>query len=334
MNNLCQLPWVCGITLALHKIRGPAQTRAMKLSQLDVNEIYYFTRIIQAGSISAAARSLGIPKSKLSRKLSSLEKKMGITLVKRLTRSLVLTEEGKKLFERTEPHFESIMGELDTLLSPQSLLSGELRITAPMGFGFPFFMKLLGDFRRKYPSIQIHFDLLGRSQNILKGDHDVYFDSGEALQPSAVAYRLAEFDLQLFASPRYLKENGTPKNLEDLTQHQCMTFVGLKHPEKWELISKITEERKFLEVHPTLITNQPYAIKNALLDHQGIALMPTVMIKTEVKEGDLTPVLPEWHRPGGGMYMIYLKQKVRSPKVKAFVSFVRSEFSKYRELVD
>ena len=79
---------------------SPAQTKGMKLNQLDVNEIYYFTRIIQAGSISEAARSLAIPKSKLSRQLSNLEKKMGVTLVKRLTRSLVMTEEGRRLYDK------------------------------------------------------------------------------------------------------------------------------------------------------------------------------------------------------------------------------------------
>ena len=193
------------------------------------------------------------------------------------------------------------------------------------------FRSLMGDFRRKYPAIQIQCDLLGRSQNILKGDYDIYFDISANLPSSAVAIRIDEFDMKLFASAKYLRENGFPKNLEDLVNHQLLSFSPGRTPiTYWELTSEAQEQKVKIDINPGMVSNQPYAIKTAMLDDQGIALMPSVLMKAEVEDGELVNLFPDWHVPGLGVYMIYQKQKVRSPKVKPFVSFVKSEFNKYR----
>ncbi|WP_347358943.1 LysR family transcriptional regulator [Bdellovibrio sp.] len=300
---------------------------AMNLHHLDINEVYYFIRIMQAGSISSASRLLNIPKSKLSRKLSSLEKKMAVNLVKRKTRQLELTSEGQKLFDRTESHFDFIVTELDNLVSPHSMLSGEFRIAAPVAMASDSFVAMIGEFRRRNPALRVHLDLLPKGPNLAQDDYDVAFAGGTDMPPQVVAVKLMEIDIQLYASAQFAQERGLPQELDELPRFACVSMHEVS--ELLPLTSYSSGEVRKVPIHPVMLSNQPQVVRGAVLQGQGIGFLPAMFFKKELDSGQVLRVLPEWHYPGVGLYLTYLKQKVRNPKVKAFVNFIKADFKNY-----
>ncbi|WP_413290735.1 LysR family transcriptional regulator [Bdellovibrio sp. HCB337] len=307
-----------------------SQDKRVKLNQLDLNEIHYFVRVVQEGSLSAASRFLQIPKSKISRKLTSFEKKVGHVLLKRNTRSVVLTEEGQKIYNLVGGHLSEMISELDNNLSPQSELSGQLKIAVPSGLGMGPMMTIVGQFRKKFPGVKIHIQFTDKTLPLLKQDFDLAINVGPVRQETLIAVTLAEMDMLFFASPEYLKRNGTPLDVEDLKNH---FLIELNNNDEAEIVWPLTSsknETKEIAIRSALSVNLPQTLKLALLDHQGIGILPWVVANPESKEGSLVQVLPEWRVKNVPLYFVYPKLKVKNQKVKSFVSFFKNEIARLK----
>lgn len=303
----------------------------VKLSQLDLNEIHYFVRVVQEGSLSAASRYLQIPKSKISRKLAAFEKKVGHMLLKRNTRSITLTEEGQKIYDLVGGNLSDIIHQLDNSLSPQAELSGQLKLGVPSGFGTGPLMSVIGLFRKKYPGIRLHLQMTDRPESLLKEGFDLVVNVGPVRQESLMAVNIAEMDLYLFASAEYLGRQGRPSTFEDLVKNH--SFVDLNggdcRPIAWPLTNSKGESYKLL-FESSLSVNLPQAVKMALLDHQGIGFLPWVLANPEWKEGKLVRVFPEWRIKEIPLQFLYQKYKIKNQKVKAFITFFKAEMAQYR----
>lgn len=303
----------------------------VKLSQLDLNEIHYFVRVVQEGSLSAASRYLQIPKSKISRKLAAFEKKVGHMLLKRNTRSITLTEEGQKIYDLVGGNLSDIIHQLDNSLSPQAELSGQLKLGVPSGFGTGPLMSVIGLFRKKYPGIRLHLQMTDRPESLLKEGFDLVVNVGPVRQESLMAVNIAEMDLYLFASAEYLGRQGRPSTFEDLVKNH--SFVDLNggdcRPIAWPLTNSKGESYKLL-FESSLSVNLPQAVKMALLDHQGIGFLPWVLANPEWKEGKLVRVFPEWRIKEIPLQFLYQKHKIKNQKVKAFITFFKAEMAQYR----
>lgn len=302
----------------------------VKLSQLDLNEVHYFVRVVQEGSLSAASRYLQIPKSKISRKLAAFEKKVGQVLLKRNTRSITLTEEGRKIYELVGGNLSEMIHQLDNNLAPQAELSGQLKIAMPSSLGMGPMMTIMGLFRKKYPGIRVHVQLTDKPVALLKDGFDLVINFGPVKQESLVAVQIAEMDLFLFGSADYLRKNGAPTSFEELKKH---FFIELNNHEgqaiTWPLMS-LKGERHNLVVGSGFSVNMPQAVKLAIMDHQGLGFLPWVIANPDWKEGRLVRVMPEWRVKEIPLHFLYERHKIKNQKVKAFIAFFKTEITRRR----
>lgn len=297
----------------------------VKLNQLDLNEVHYFVRVVQEGSLSAASRYLQIPKSKISRKLTDFEKKVGHPLIKRNTRSLTLTDEGRKLYENISTNLSEMIQQLDDSLSPGAELSGQLRIAIPSGLGLGPFMEIVGLFRKKNPGVRIHIQLTDKAVGLLKEDFDLALHIGPVKQESLVSVSIASMDLFLFGSAEYVRKRGIPMKPEDLAGHD---FIGLTNESSRKLawpLTSTTGRVEELVLGSGLTVNLPQAVKFAILGHQGLGFLPWMLANPEWESGEIVRVLPQWRVKEIPLAFVYHKHKTKNQKIRAFVNFMKSE---------
>lgn len=303
----------------------------VKLSQLDLNEVHYFVRVVQEGSLSAASRYLQIPKSKISRKLAAFEKKVGHPLLKRNTRSIALTDEGRKLYELVGGNLSDMIHQLDNNLSPHAELGGQLKIGVPSGLGTGPLMSILGLFRKKYPGVRVHLQMTDRPEALLKEDFDLVINFGPVKQDSLMAVNIAEMDMYLFASAEYIRKYGMPVSFEDLLKNHFVIELNTGDCEAiaWPLTSLNGETRRLVIDSPVSV-NLPQAVKVAIMDHQGLGFLPWVLANPEWKDGEIVRVFPEWKIKEIPLQFLYHKHKIKNQKVKAFIGFFKSEMARRR----
>lgn len=303
----------------------------VKLSQLDLNEIHYFVRVVQEGSLSAASRYLQIPKSKISRKLAAFEKKVGHTLLKRNTRSITLTDEGRKIYELVGGNLSEMIHQLDNNLSPHAELGGQLKIGVPTGLGTGPLMSIVGLFRKKYPGVRVHIQMTDKPEALLKDDFDLVVNIGPVKQDSLMAVTIAEMDLFLFASAEYIRKNGTPASFEELVKRHLVIELNNSNCETitWPLTNAKGETHKLVIESPVSV-NLPQAVKLAIMDHQGFGFLPWMIANPEWKDGGLVRVFPEWRVKEIPLQFLYHKHKIKNQKVKAFITFFKAEVARRR----
>lgn len=301
----------------------------VKLNQLDLNEVHYFIRVVQEGSLSAASRYLQIPKSKISRKLAAFEKKVGYPLIMRNTRCLALTDEGRKIFDLVGGGLSDLIHQLDNSLSPQAELGGQLRIGMPSGLGTGSLMNIIGLFHKKYPGIRVRLKMTDVPEALLREDFDLVVNVGPVKLESLVAVNIAEMDLGIFASAEYLRKKGTPTSFEDLIENHLIIELNRQdfEPIEWPMTNLKGETYK-LKIDSPLSVNLPEAVRSAILDHQGLGLLPWMLANPEWKDGKIVRVLPEWRVKEIPLQFLYQKHKIKNQKVKAFITFFKAEIAR------
>jgi DNA-binding transcriptional LysR family regulator len=287
-----------------------------QIMKIDLNEVVVFIKVVEMGSFSQAARQLGMPNSTVSSKMSDLEKRLGISLIRRTTRKLFVTQEGQMFFERCTRGLDEIRQAEDELLSKQSEPQGLLKITSPIELGSIILPKVIEKFRNQFPKINIDVYLSDRTVDIVSEGFDLAIRVGELKDSSLIAKKLGGIYFAPFASSSYLKKNGTPKVPKDLKDHSCLQFSPLG-TEEWSLCGprSVTVSMK-----KQIVINELNSIKALTISGVGISLLPTFLCYSEVQAGKLVRVLPEWRTNIRPVHFVYAGQKHASPKVNAFIS--------------
>jgi len=291
----------------------------------DLNEIQCFVRAVELKSLTAAAKALDLPKSSVSRKIRNLENQLGMTLLVRTTRALNLTDAGRSFFEKSALALKQIENALETLDGSRQTVEGTLRITAPMVFATGQFNDIVVSFMDKYPKVKIDLILTERVVDLIAENFDLAFRIGELDDSTLIAKKLTSIDACIVASPRYLKNHGTPKTLADLDKHEFIQFspndVTIK---KWPM--KGPSGKKDLVPRGRLNINHILSIKEAVIRGFGLALLPNYMTTAEVKNNELKVVLPDWTAKGLPIHLVFPGQKFVSPKMREFIDHVTKNF--------
>jgi DNA-binding transcriptional LysR family regulator len=291
---------------------------------MDLNEIWIFTRVIQTGSFSAAALALEIPKSTVSTKIRRLEERLGVSLITRTTRKLKLTESGVPYFEKCMQALENLQVAESEVTRSQNVPQGRLRVTAPIDLGHILLTPLLDRFISKNPEIQIELLLTDDVIDLVGDGVDVAIRAGPLSDSSLKARRLGENLFRLYASPKYLKRSSTPRSPADLSGHRCLHFSTLSPRGEWDL--KRGSEKKQIRVSGPITSNHLVQLKDLAIEGLGIALLPDFLCTDEVKRGQLSVVLPEWHGERSSVYVVYPDQQFMPPKLERFTEFMVREF--------
>lgn len=284
-----------------------------------------FTTVIRSGSLSGAARELGITPSAVSRQLSALEARLGVRLLNRSTRRSSPTEAGQLYYERARrlleelDDVETLVGELDA--APR----GTLRLAAQPLFGRAILARVLADFQARYRELDVELTVTDRTLEGLGHDYEVSIHLGPVADGRFVARAIARPQMTLCASPGYLAEAGTPAQLEALDGHDVVRVVaaglGSGHLDPTGNHILPTRPRR------QFVVNDLDTGYHAVLTGMGIGLLPLYLIRRHVANGRLVQLFPERVAPSEPVYVVYPEARLISSRARAFVDFMLAYFS-------
>jgi DNA-binding transcriptional LysR family regulator len=290
---------------------------------MDLNEIRVFTKVVQAGSFTAAAKQLHMPKSSVSKKVSDLEERVGARLLQRTTRKLRLTDVGRAYFERTSRGIADLEDAAQVVGRMHGTPRGLLRVTAPLSFSM--LGPVVSRFLEQQPEVDLELVCTDRRVDLVEEGFDLAVRAGNLQDSSLIARSLGGLSSIVVAAPRYLKNKGPPRTPEDLAKHACLAFGSSATPSLWVLRSG--EREKKVRVSARLIVNDFELMREAALAGMGIGLMPAHLCEQALTSGKLKRVLGDWSTAITPLHALYPSARHLSPKVMAFVETLRKELT-------
>lgn len=283
----------------------------------DLNEIMVFSRVAQVGSFSKAANLLGMPVSTVSRKVSDLEERLGMTLITRTTRKLSLTRAGAEYFQRCSDILQGLDEAEAALTQSQSRPEGLIRVTVPVGMGSGRFVDFISDFMRKYDRIQVDLYVTNQFVDLAAENVDVGIRFGVLEDSTLIARKLGHSSRLMIASPSYIKKHGHPKHPNDLKNHECLIFRSRSEETVWELSKDRSKVR--VEVNGRIRGTDLQGLRELVIRGHGIALLPDMYLMEAIERGDLVHVLPDWSTPMAPVHAVYPSRKFVPARVDAFL---------------
>lgn len=290
-----------------------------------VTGMQVFVRVAALGSFSAAARALGLSQTMVTKHVAALEDRLGVKLLHRSTRKLALTEEGRTYLSACE----RILAEIEEAEASASLdriePRGTLRLNVPLTFGFRQVVPALAAFSRLYPAVSFDLGLADRYVDLMEEGWDLAIRIGRLKDSSLVVRRLAVCRTVVCASPAYLKEHGTPQDLDDLARHNCLgyTLPSAVGANRWTFG---TDGEIAVPIQGNLRANNGDALLAAAVAGQGVIYQPTFIVGDNLREGSLVPVLRAFPTYEPGIHAVLPSGRQAPAKVRAFVAFLADRF--------
>ena len=291
--------------------------------QHDLNDLYYFAMVVDHGGFAAAERALGIPKSRLSRRISQLETDLGVRLLQRSTRRFAVTDVGMSVHR----HAQTMLAEAQAAREVVDRLSAEprgvVRVSVPVAVAQMQLPKILPAFLDKYPKVRLQLHVNNRRVDIINEGYDVALRVRAKLDDdgSLVMRSFGQIQELLVASPTYLNRAGRPKVPEDLADHVTLSISEDEARQRWELHGPDGEVRR-IELNPRLAGFDFPLLQSMAKDGYGITLLPETVCAEAVRKGELEVVLPEWSLPQGICHAVFASRRGMLPAVRVFIDFL------------
>ncbi|SOC53203.1 transcriptional regulator, LysR family [Chromohalobacter canadensis] len=294
-----------------------------------VDDLAFFQRVAQAGSLTGAARELGLSLSAVSKRLQQLEARLGVSLAARTTRRLALTAEGERYLTRGA----MILGDLsdleNSLRDQGTLLSGRLRINATFGFGRRHVAPLISRFAALHPQLELLLELTSFPLGLDEQGFDINIRVGEPPDSRWIAKRLLSNRRILCAAPEYLANAPRLETLEDLAHHRCL--IVRENDTDYSLwrfeATDGARAQRAIRVHGRLASNDAEAMTRMALDGHGILLRSWWDVHEYLASGDLVALLPQWQGVRADFYLLYSERMRENARVRKFVDFMITEMT-------
>jgi DNA-binding transcriptional LysR family regulator len=310
---------IIGVIKGGRPATGPALTDG---SMTDLLDYEIFTRVIKAGSLSAAARELHSTPAMISKRLTRLEDRLGVKLLHRTTRRLTATEVGQSFYERVLAVLAAVEDAESLAAIDNDRPRGLLRVSLPTSFGRLHVAPRLKSFLDTYPDVRLMVDLNDEYADLAAGGFDVAVRIGTLPDSTLIARRLAPNRRMLCASPLYLEKYGAPRTLEDLDEHR---LLAAEPQIAWRLDGP--QGPVTYKPQSSLQTNSSEVVREAVLTGVGIAFRSTWDVGMELKLGTLKRVLPQFSGASDvNIYAVYAGRRLVPPKVRAFVDYFAGVF--------
>ncbi|RYY05048.1 MAG: LysR family transcriptional regulator [Alphaproteobacteria bacterium] len=280
----------------------------------DLAELKTFKAIAAAGSLTAAARDLGVTLAVVSKRLASLERRSGVRLVRRTTRVLSLTEEGERLLPDVETALEALGAAEEKIATGKAEPSGILRVTASVSFGRRFVAPVLGKLAMLHPRLDVELVLTDERVDIVRDGFDVAVRIGELEDSTATMHKLADNRRILVAAPAYLAHMERPATPSDLRHHRFLRYE--RTGQAWRLTSDTGQTVEFASKARLTADSGDVVHEWAVAGH-GIMLKSEMDVSDDIRSGRLEGVLPNWH--GGNAPIVALTHAGRHGSLKARV---------------
>lgn len=287
-----------------------------------LNDMALFVEVVKARSFRGAADIIGMPNSTLSRRISALEKTIGLRLLHRTTRRIRLTEAGQIYYERCKRIVDEAKLAHEQLGEMLEQPSGVLRASLPVDFAVTYMTPLVAEFARLYPGIVFDFDLTSRRVDLVSEPFDVAIRIGALENSQLIARPLAVLPVYLYASPRYLDRSGEPAEPADLAHHECL---GLMKTSEWTLHDGAHTTKVSIGGRFTL-NSVGMICRLAALD-MGIIMMLEKIVADDLASGRLCRVLPQWHGTPVPVYAV-TETRLLPAKTQYFIKFLQEHLGK------
>lgn len=287
-----------------------------------IGDLELFLRVLEQGSISAAARGLDLSAAVGSQRIKRLERELGVSLLYRTTRKLTPTPEGRALAERSRVLIEDLREVTSNLKQGAAEVTGPLNVTMPQTFGSRFISPLLPDFLARHPHLTLKVDLSDEMLDLAGSGYDLALRIGALEDSSLVARKLARNRRILCAAPSYLAARGTPRAPAELAQHDCLLLdSGSGPPNVWHFTS-IDGEDVTVRVNSRIRSNHGGILRDAAVSGLGIALHSLWHISDDLAAGRLVTVLPKFELPETGIYAVMPQRHLVPARIRAFIDFL------------
>lgn len=282
-------------------------------------EAEVFVRAVEDGSLTAAAKRLGVTTSYASKLVTRLEERLGARLLVRTTRKLALTEVGQAYYERCTEAIRELEAAEQIAAEQQQAPRGTLRVTLPTAFGTMFVIGAIAEFKATWPALKLELMFLDRQVDLIGEGFDVAVRIGDLGDGRLIARRLASTDRIVMASPAYLERAGVPREPGELAGHECLLYAYHAAPGRWRLRGPPGEAA--VDVAGSMVANHATMLVEAAVRGLGLIFVPVLLAAAELKAGRLRRVLPEWSWPTG-VFAMYPPTPRVPAKTRVLVDFL------------
>src|SRR5258708_18251202 len=289
----------------------------------DLNDLYYFAKVVEKGSFAAAARELGLPKSRLSRRVATVASALGVRLLQRTTRRLALTEVGKLYYQ----HAQNVMAEADAAVEAvervREVPSGSLRVSCPIPVAQTDLARILPRFLAAYPQIRLDLIVTNRRIELIEEGVDIALrvrTTGDE-EAHLVTRRFRPAHGLIVAHPELLDAHGPIAEPEDLAKIPVMGFGAADRKLRWVLVGADGESRE-VTLTARLTTDDFNVLRNAALAGLGATMLPSAYCVEDIQAGRLAPLLTTWSIPAATLQAVYVSRPGMVPAGKAFLDFL------------
>jgi DNA-binding transcriptional LysR family regulator len=289
----------------------------------DLNDLYYFSAVVDNGGFAAAERALGIPKSRLSRRISALETELGVRLLQRSTRRFAVTDVGSAVHRHAQTMLEEAKAAREVVDRLSAEPRGMIRLSLPVSFAQEMLPRLMPEFLAKYPQVRVQLHVSNRRVDVINEGFDLAIRVRNKLDDdgSLVMRTFGQIQELLVASPQYLDRMGRPKDPDDLKDHVTLSMNEDEARQRWDLQDASGETRR-VELKPRL-SGFDFPMLMALARQGiGITMLPETVCAEAIRNGELEVVLPQWRLPQGIAHLVFASRRGLLPAVRAMIDFL------------
>ncbi|MET0250596.1 MAG: LysR family transcriptional regulator [Novosphingobium sp.] len=287
----------------------------------DLNDLYYFVQIVDQRGFAAAGRALGIPKSKLSRRIQQLEDRLGVRLLNRSSRRFSVTEIGQDYYERCRAMLVEAEAAEQVIAQTRSDPCGVVRVSCPVALLQFRFGALIARFLAAYPAVTVHLESTNRRVDVIAEGFDLAIRVRyPPLEPSDLVMRRLDSSSQcLVASPALI--DRPPESPADLGRWPSLDLGPAHGAHQWQLETAAGQSAT-VPHQPRLVTDDMAVLREAALAGSGIVQLPTVAVEPDIAAGRLTAILPEWRPRAGVIHAVFPSRRGLLPSVRALLDFL------------
>jgi DNA-binding transcriptional LysR family regulator len=295
----------------------------MQVDSHNLNDLMYFSQVVEHGGFSAAERVLGISKSRLSRRLAELEAALGVRLLQRSTRKLALTEAGELFYRHCQAMLSEAQAAMNAVQALRSSPRGTVRVSVPVTLSQTLLSGILPEFLVRYPEVRVSIRVTNRVIDLYEDSVDIALRVRSDPPDSAniVVRPLWRTKQMLVGAPSLLAQHAPPLVPADLARFETLDTPSGDGRHVFHLIAP--DGRRHVHEHePRLVTADLMTIREAVLEGVGIAALPEMMYGAALRSGRLSPVMPGWSLPAPQLFAAFVSRQGMVPAVRAFVDYL------------
>lgn len=289
-------------------------------------QISTFVEVATRGSLSAAARVEGVAPAMVGRRLDALEARLGVKLLQRTTRKIMLTDEGAVFLENCQRILIDLENAESSISERSAKASGHLTVSAPAGFGRQHVAPLMPSFLSEHRDVILTLNLNDRIVDLISEGIDIAIRIADLTDSRLVGIKLADNKRVVVAAPTYIKRAGIPRSLGDLSRHNCLAMSNEGSQRGWTF--RQNGKNVTVKVAGNMFCNDGAVLHDWALSGKGLAWRSMWEVSSEIETGRLVTVLDEFAAPGNDIYAVFAQRRHLPLRIRAFVEFLRRAYSK------